>query len=600
MHFGRDIGKDRFIGLFQRAYELGIRTFVTADVYGAGEADRLLGEALAGCDRASWCLVGAVGHDFYKGTRQGEKGFPRFTDPSLRGEGEFAGYLRMAAEKSLERIGTDYFDLLLLHNPDSTGYSSEAVWEGMAELMEQGSTRLLGIAPGPANGFTLDLIDSFERFGSLIDWAMIILNPLEPWPGKLALPAAEQSGVRVMARVLDHGGLFLDSLRAGDAIARDDHRAFRPAGWVEAAQEKLARMRQAAEEAGMSLLQFAAQWALAQPAVECVIPTLIQEAAPHAKPLETFAEELAALHGCRPLPRPVVEETTRLGDNRGCMPLKGASPQYLGPPQADQWQLTDGLREVAARWNIVPDRDLYCPTDPRDIREIGAPKGGVVQAMNRRLYVQLHAFGNCADTTEAARALAASAMDSVLYRDFHDPSGIAVLLMSEDAEALLAKTRAILGAEPFSRLVRKPGLTMAGRTYSAGREPDLEETLLMRPRAHALNPAWPWAIWYPLRRKPEFELLPRAEQGGILMEHATIGRTYGQCDYAHDIRLACHGLDSNDNEFVLGIVGKDLHPLSRLVQEMRKSRQTAKYIQSLGPFFVGFACWQSPPPAQNP
>ena len=48
-----------------------------------------------------------------------------------------------------------------------------------------GLTRALGVAPGPANGFTLDLIDCLERFGELIDWAMVILNPLEPWPGEL-------------------------------------------------------------------------------------------------------------------------------------------------------------------------------------------------------------------------------------------------------------------------------------------------------------------------------------------------------------------------------------------------------------------------------
>ncbi len=135
---------------------------------------------------------------------------------------------------------------------------------------------------------------------------------------------------------------------------------------------------------------------------------------------------------------------------------------------------------------------------------------------------------------------------------------------------------------------------MTGRTYSTGRETELEDWLLWKPRRNALNPEWTWAIWYPLRRKPEFELLSKQEQGKILMEHAMIGRNFAQAGYAADIRLACHGLDQNDNEFVLGLVGPELYPLSRLVQEMRKTQQTAKYIQSLGPFFVGKAIWQSP------
>ena len=49
---------------------------------------------------------------------------------------------------------------------------------------------MIGLAPGPANGFTLDVIGCFERYGELIDWAMLILNPFEPWPGELALDAA--------------------------------------------------------------------------------------------------------------------------------------------------------------------------------------------------------------------------------------------------------------------------------------------------------------------------------------------------------------------------------------------------------------------------
>jgi chlorite dismutase len=77
------------------------------------------------------------------------------------------------------------------------------------------------------------------------------------------------------------------------------------------------------------------------------------------------------------------------------------------------------------------------------------------------------------------------------------------------------------------------------------------------------------------------------------MEHAKLGMAYGAAELAHDVRLACHGLDTHDNEFVLGVLSKELHPLSRLVQDMRKTQQTSKYIQSLGPFFVGQAFYRS-------
>ena len=82
--------------------------------------------------------MGAIGHDFYTGERDGAKGFPRFTDPRLRGPDGYADYIRMATERSLERCGADAFDLLLLHNPDRTGYTSEAVWDALEAVRADG------------------------------------------------------------------------------------------------------------------------------------------------------------------------------------------------------------------------------------------------------------------------------------------------------------------------------------------------------------------------------------------------------------------------------------------------------------------------------
>jgi aryl-alcohol dehydrogenase-like predicted oxidoreductase len=222
MHFGEALDEERFTALLRPGE--GIGTVITADAYGAGEADLALGRALRGVPRESYCLVGAIGHDFYEGRRDGAKGFPRFTDSRLRGPGEYAGYIRMATERSLERCGVESFDLLLLHNPDRTGYSSRAVWSGMQSVREAGLTRLLGVAPGPANGFTLDLIDCLERFSAEIDWAMIILNPLEPWPGELVLGAAAEHHVKLITRVVDYGGLFHDDVLPDHVFAEHDRR----------------------------------------------------------------------------------------------------------------------------------------------------------------------------------------------------------------------------------------------------------------------------------------------------------------------------------------------------------------------------------------
>ena len=357
MHFGEALDDERFIGLIRLAYERGIRTFVTADVYGAGEADTLLGRALDGMPRESYCLVGAIGHDFYHAKRDGSKGYPRFTSSALRKPRDYASYIHSAVEKSLTRCRTDRFDLLLLHNPDETGYTSDAIWKGMAGLKDEKLTDQLGIAPGPANGFTLDLLLSLDRFQGLIDWAMIILNPLEPWPGRLCLEAAEKTGVKILTRVVDYGGLFHDDVKPDHQFAPGDHRNFRPAGWVEAGNEKIEEMRGIAEAHDLTMLQLACIWNLNQAAVESVVPTLIQETGAGAKRIETKIEELATLPEVT-LTGAEDERIAEIGDNTNRMSLKGASPEFTGDPLPDRWSLNADLESVARRWKIDPVRDL--------------------------------------------------------------------------------------------------------------------------------------------------------------------------------------------------------------------------------------------------
>ena len=107
-----------------------------------------------------------------------------------------------------------------------------------------------------------------------------------------------------------------------------------------------------------------------------------------------------------------------------------------------------------------------------------------------------------------------------------------------------------------------------------------------------INPNLPWAIWYPLRRSGEFEGLSADEQRTILMEHGGIGAAYGRAGLGPDIRLASFGLDKNDNDFTVALLGPNLAPLSKIIERMRKTKQTSQYLQSLGPFFVGKAIWQ--------
>ncbi len=230
-----------------------------------------------------------------------------------------------------------------------------------------------------------------------------------------------------------------------------------------------------------------------------------------------------------------------------------------------------------------------------DLREKGGPKNGQPQVADRRLFMQLLAFTGCADSRLLVPKLETAGAGGVLYEDLNDPRGVALLTWSESPDFFVQTLRPLLNDEPFAALCLREQFTMFGRTYAIGYEPDLTDWLIEHPQRVALDAAWPWAVWYPLRRKGSFEQLDEREQRAILGEHGRIGRAFGAADLVRDIRLASFGLDRNDNDFVIGLVGRELHPLSAVVQAMRKTTQTSLHLERLGPFFIGRAVWQKRP-----
>ncbi len=225
-----------------------------------------------------------------------------------------------------------------------------------------------------------------------------------------------------------------------------------------------------------------------------------------------------------------------------------------------------------------------------DVREKGAPP----QTSERRLFVQFLALGDCDDVAAVGRALEGAGVVGAVYADLHDPRGIGVVAMDESPDTFVTRLRELLVKPPLASLRLKPEFALLGRTYGSGFEPKLEDWLLHRPRRVILGEAARWAIWYPLRRLGAFATLPPEEQGGILREHGKIGHAFGEAGLVQDIRLACFGLDRHDNDFVIGLLGRELFPLSACVQAMRGTRQTSQYMQQMGPFFIGRTLWQSP------
>lgn len=229
-----------------------------------------------------------------------------------------------------------------------------------------------------------------------------------------------------------------------------------------------------------------------------------------------------------------------------------------------------------------------------DVHEYGGKREDVRQALNRRLFMQLLVLD--APAARSGEALGKQLGDlcaraktpAIVYADAMSPQGVGLLTWSESPEHFVGAVRGVFADEALAGATVRPGYAMIGRTYGTGHEPDLEWALLRRPIENVTDEAARWHVWYPLRRTPAFARLDPHDQSQILREHAQIGMAYGAAELAHDVRLASYGLDANDNEFVIGLVGRELHPLSHLVQAMRKTRQTSEFIEKMGPFFIGY------------
>ena len=101
------------------------------------------------------------------------------------------------------------------------------------------------------------------------------------------------------------------------------------------------------------MIQLASLWTLANDPVKSVVPTLIQEAGEGARSIESKLDELAALPATTPLTPEEVETIRQIGDNTGCMMLKGASQRHAGQePRPDEWPMRPDLLDLAARWSL--------------------------------------------------------------------------------------------------------------------------------------------------------------------------------------------------------------------------------------------------------
>ena len=257
------------VALLRRAYdEHGVTFFDAADSYGNGRAERQLAEAFGDTPRDRVVLATKIGYDIYDeaaaGARRGQSELPQRFD---------ANYMRLALERSLERLGTDYVDVLQLHNIKMEHVRDPRIWEALRTFQREGKVRVWGAAFGPAIGWLYEAVELCEREPD-VGTIQMIWNVLEQHPGTAMSEAARRSaptcGFNI--RVTHASGMLEGKYTEETTFAANDHRRHRPRSWLINGLKKVRTLDFLTTD--MTLGQAALKWLLAEPLVVTTLPNV--------------------------------------------------------------------------------------------------------------------------------------------------------------------------------------------------------------------------------------------------------------------------------------------------------------------------------------
>ena len=252
------------VEMVRDALDAGVTYLDTGDVYGHGESERIVGEAIAD-RREEVTLATKIGYDFYNNPQAGHGELPKELTES---------YLREALDSSLDRLGTDHVDLLQLHNAN-VGEVDGAVRDLLREWKAEGRVRALGWALGPSIGWLAegDAAVEYDEF----DAVQTVFNLFEQEPGRHFIDTIRETGsdTPVIARVPHSSGLLNEQVTPDTVLEDGDHRAHRPTEWYEAGWEKVEAIRflETPDDGSRTLSQAAIRWLLAHEEVASVTPT---------------------------------------------------------------------------------------------------------------------------------------------------------------------------------------------------------------------------------------------------------------------------------------------------------------------------------------
>jgi aryl-alcohol dehydrogenase-like predicted oxidoreductase len=282
------------VSMLRRAHdEFGVTFFDAADTYGNGRAEKQLAEAFRG--RRDQVVYGTkVGYDIYDAeaqkNRRGQSELPMRTD---------AAYVRMAVDRCLERLETDYLDVLQIHNVKMEHVRQADLWGTLRDLQREGKILTWGAAFGPAIGWLYEAVELVEREPE-INTIQMIWNIFEQHPGTAMIDAAREHAPKCCfnVRVTHASGMLEGKYTAETVFPENDHRRHRPRVWLTNGVKKVETLDFLRRD--MTLGQAALKWLLAEPLVVTTLPNIYD------------AEQLAEFAGAAERRGLTTDELTRI------------------------------------------------------------------------------------------------------------------------------------------------------------------------------------------------------------------------------------------------------------------------------------------------
>ena len=266
------------VQLLEKAFDLGITFFDTADTYGEGYGEEILGKALSH-ERHNIIIATKFGYDFYDNIeRIGHQERTQRFEPD---------FIRFACEQSLRRLKTDYIDLYQLHNPRIDAIENDEVFDLLNTLVKEGKIRYHGSALGPDIGWFEEGEASMRE--RKVHSLQIIYSILEQEPARRFFPIAEEEQVGLISRVPHASEVLTGRYSQPPTFDPGDHRTHRRQEWMAQALKKADQVKFLAEETGRTLAQSAIKFCLAQGNIISVLPNItnLEELTEYASAPET-------------------------------------------------------------------------------------------------------------------------------------------------------------------------------------------------------------------------------------------------------------------------------------------------------------------------